>query len=404
MSFTVSERLKPILTSVIDFVDVEVKPLDHEFLAEINVGDRWQFTQRQTEILESLKARAREKGLWNFFLTEFNGGCGLNTVEYAYIAEVTGQSHLAPEVMNCNAPDSGNMEVLARYGTASQKEQWLKPLLNGEIRSGFAMTEPDVASSDATNISMSAILDGDEWVLNGEKTWCTGSGDPRCKVLICMVRTNPEASKHAQHSQILVPFDSEGLERVRPMHVFRQDDAPHGHYHLRFTDVRVPTSNIILGEGRGFEIAQGRLGPGRVHHCMRAIGVAEKALEYLCRRATTRTAFGKPLAELGSNFDIIANARIDIDMARLLTLQTAHLIDNGEPKIAREWISKIKVFVPNMTLKIIDEAIQIHGAAGVGQDFELADMYMSARTLRLADGPDAVHRRQVARAELKQYY
>ncbi len=404
MSFTVSERLKPILTSVIDFVDVEVKPLDHEFLAEINVGDRWQFTQRQTEILESLKARAREKGLWNFFLTEFNGGCGLNTVEYAYIAEVTGQSHLAPEVMNCNAPDSGNMEVLARYGTASQKEQWLKPLLNGEIRSGFAMTEPDVASSDATNISMSAILDGDEWVLNGEKTWCSGSGDPRCKVLICMVRTNPEASKHAQHSQILVPFDSEGLERVRPMHVFRQDDAPHGHYHLRFTDVRVPTSNIILGEGRGFEIAQGRLGPGRVHHCMRAIGVAEKALEYLCRRATTRTAFGKPLAELGSNFDIIANARIDIDMARLLTLQTAHLIDNGEPKIAREWISKIKVFVPNMTLKIIDEAIQIHGAAGVGQDFELADMYMSARTLRLADGPDAVHRRQVARAELKQYY
>ncbi len=266
------------------------------------------------------------------------------------------------------------------------------------------MTEPDVASSDATNISMSAILDGDEWVLNGEKTWCSGSGDPRCKVLICMVRTNPEASKHAQHSQILVPFDSEGLERVRPMHVFRQDDAPHGHYHLRFTDVRVPTSNIILGEGRGFEIAQGRLGPGRVHHCMRAIGVAEKALEYLCRRATTRTAFGKPLAELGSNFDIIANARIDIDMARLLTLQTAHLIDNGEPKIAREWISKIKVFVPNMTLKIIDEAIQIHGAAGVGQDFELADMYMSARTLRLADGPDAVHRRQVARAELKQYY
>ncbi len=404
MSFTVSERLKPILTSVIDFVDVEVKPLDHEFLAEINVGDRWQFTQRQTEILESLKARAREKGLWNFFLTEFNGGCGLNTVEYAYIAEVTGQSHLAPEVMNCNAPDSGNMEVLARYGTASQKEQWLKPLLNGEIRSGFAMTEPDVASSDATNISMSAILDGDEWVLNGEKTWCSGSGDPRCKVLICMVRTNSEASKHAQHSQILVPFDSEGLERVRPMHVFRQDDAPHGHYHLRFTDVRVPTSNIILGEGRGFEIAQGRLGPGRVHHCMRAIGVAEKALEYLCRRATTRTAFGKPLAELGSNFDIIANARIDIDMARLLTLQTAHLIDNGEPKIAREWISKIKVFVPNMTLKIIDEAIQIHGAAGVGQDFELADMYMSARTLRLADGPDAVHRRQVARAELKQYY
>ena len=404
MSFEISQRLKPILASVIDFVETEVKPLDDEFLAEVNVGDRWQFTTRQTDILESLKASAREKGLWNFFLTEFDGGCGLNTVEYAYIAEVTGQSHLAPEVMNCNAPDSGNMEVLARYGSASQKEQWLKPLLNGEIRSAFAMTEPDIASSDATNISMSAVLDGDEWVLNGEKTWCSGSGDPRCKVLICMVKTNPDAPKHAQHSQILVPFESEGLERIRPMQVFRQDDAPHGHCHLRFSDVRVPATNIILGEGRGFEIAQGRLGPGRVHHCMRAIGVAEKALEYLCQRATSRRAFSKPLAELGSNFDIIANARIDIDMARLLTLQTAHLIDNGDPKIAREWISKIKVFVPNMTLKIIDEAIQIHGAAGVGQDFQLADMYMSARTLRLADGPDAVHRRQVARAELKQYY
>ena len=404
MSFEVSERLKPILASVIDFVETEVKSLDDEFLAEVNVGDRWQFTARQTEILESLKARAREKGLWNFFLTEFDGGCGLNSVEYAYIAEVTGQSHLAPEVMNCNAPDSGNMEVLARYGTASQKKQWLEPLLNGEIRSAFAMTEPDLASSDATNLSMSAVLDGDEWVLNGEKTWCSGSGDPRCKVLICMVKTNPDAPKHAQHSQILVPFDSKGLERIRPMQVFRQDDAPHGHYHLRFTDVRVPSTNIILGEGRGFEVAQGRLGPGRVHHCMRAIGVAEKALEYLCQRATSRSAFGQPLAELGGNFDIIANARIDIDMARLLTLQTAHLIDNGDPKTAREWISKIKVFVPNMTLKIIDEAIQIHGAAGVGQDFQLADMYMSARTLRLADGPDAVHRRQVARAELKQYY
>lgn len=404
MSFEVSQRLKPILASVIEFVENEVKPLDHEFLAEVTIGDRWQYTARQTEILESLKASARKKGLWNFFLTEFDGGCGLNTVEYAYIAEVTGQSHLAPEVMNCNAPDSGNMEVLARYGSTSQKEQWLKPLLNGEIRSAFAMTEPDVASSDATNISMSAVLDGDEWVLNGEKTWCSGSGDPRCKVLICMIKTSPNGPKHAQHSQVLVPFESEGLERIRPMQVFRQDDAPYGHYHLRFTDVRVPVNNIILGEGRGFEIAQGRLGPGRVHHCMRAIGVAEKALEHLCQRATMRTAFGKPLAELGSNFDIIANARIDIDMARLLTLQTAHLIDNGDPKTAREWISKIKVFVPNMTLKIIDEAIQIHGAAGVGQDFQLADMYMSARTLRLADGPDAVHRRQVARAELKQYY
>lgn len=403
MNLGVSERLEPILDAVTQFVEREVKPLDHEYLAEVAVGDRWQFTARQTEIMEGLKAKARERGLWNFFLTDHEGGAGLNTVEYAYIAEVTGSSHLAPEVFNCNAPDTGNMEVLAKYGSEAQKQQWLEPLLDGRIRSAFAMTEPDVASSDATNISMRAELDGDEWVINGEKTYISGAGDPRCKVLICMVKTDPEAAIHQQQSQILVPMDAEGLEVLRPMQVFSMDDAPHGHMHLRFTDVRVPKDNIILGRGRGFEISQGRLGPGRIHHCMRAIGIAEKALAMLCQRAESRVAFGKPLSRLGGNFDIIADARISIDAARLLTLQTAYMIDNADPRQAREWISKIKVYVPNMALKILDEAIQIHGAYGVSQDFELAHMYMATRTLRLADGPDAVHRRQVARAELRKY-
>jgi len=403
MDLEISDRLKPILASAVAFIENEIMPLDQEFLDEVNVGDRWEHTDRQKEILSTLKEKARAKNLWNFFLTDFDGGGGLTTVEYAYIAEATGKSHLAPEVFNCNAPDTGNMEVLARYGSEAQKQQWLEPLLAGEIRSAFAMTEPDVASSDATNVAMSAVLDGDEWVLNGEKTYCSGAGDPRCKILICMVKSELDAPKHQQQSQILVPLDSEGLEKVRPMGVFSMDDAPHGHYHLRFTNVRVPADNIILGRGRGFEIAQGRLGPGRIHHCMRAIGVAEQALEMLCQRATSRTAFGKPLAELGGNFDIIADARMQIDMARLLTLKTAALIDGDDAREARTWISKIKVIVPNMVLKVIDEAIQMHGAAGVSQDFKLAHMYMSARTLRLADGPDAVHRRQVARAELRKY-
>lgn len=403
MNIGVSERLEPILLAAKEFVEKEVKPLDEEYLAEVAVGDRWQLTDRQTEIIEGLKVKARERGLWNFFLTDHNGGAGLNTVEYAYIAEITGSSHLAPEAMNCSAPDTGNMEVLAKYGSDAQKKKWLEPLLEGKIRSAFAMTEPDVASSDATNISMSAVLEGDEWVINGEKTYISGAGDPRCKILICMVKTDPDNAAHQQQSQILVPMGVDGLEVLRPMMVFNGDDAPHGHMHLRFTNVRVPKDNIILGRGRGFEISQGRLGPGRIHHCMRAIGVAEKALELLCKRATSRTAFGKPLAQLGGNFDIIADARISIDMARLLTLQTAYIIDNEDPKAAREWISKIKVYVPNMALKIIDESIQMHGAYGISQDFELANMYMGARTLRLADGPDAVHRRQVARAELKKY-
>ncbi|MFT5560706.1 MAG: acyl-CoA dehydrogenase, partial [Litorivivens sp.] len=301
MDIGVSERVSPILEMVKKFVKDEIEPLDEEFLCEVAVGDRWQHTARQTEILEGLKTKARDLGLWNFFLTEDEGGAGLNTVEYAHIAEVTGASYLAPEVFNCNAPDTGNMEVLARYGSEKQKKQWLEPLLDGKIRSCFAMTEPDVASSDATNIALPAVLDGDEWVLNGEKTYISGAGDPRCKIMICMVKTDPDAGPYQQHSQILVPMDVEGLEILRAMMVFSEDDAPHGHMHLRFTNVRVPKENMILGRGRGFEISQGRLGPGRIHHCMRAIGMAERALEMLCKRAESRVAFGKPLSKLGAN-------------------------------------------------------------------------------------------------------
>ncbi len=356
------------------------------------------------EIMEDLKAKAKEKGLWNFFLTgDGEHASGLSTVEYAYLAEEMGKSAIAPEVFNCAAPDTGNMEVLEKYASAAQQKQWLTPLMNGEIRSAFAMTEPGVASSDATNIATSAVLDGDEWVINGEKTFITGAGDPRCKIMICMVKTDPEAPKHQQQSQILVPMETAGVEVIRPMQVYSLDDAPHGHMHIRFTDVRVPKDNILLGPGRGFEISQGRLGPGRIHHCMRAIGMAEKALQLLCRRSLSREAFGKPLARLGANFDIIADARMSIEMARLLTLKTAWLMDNGDQHEARNYISQIKTVVPNVALKVIDEAIQMHGAVGVSQDFPLAKMWMVARTLRLADGPDAVHRRQVARAELKKY-
>ncbi len=403
MDLGISERAQALLERVKQFIASEVLPVEPEFLAEVDVGDRWQFTARQHEILEGLKTKAFQLGLWNFFIADEEHGAGLNTVEYAYLAEEMGKSHLAAEVFNCSAPDTGNMEVLLKYGSEAQKKRWLAPLLNGEIRSAFAMTEPDVASSDATNIAMSAVLEGDEWVLNGEKWYISGAGDPRCKLLIVMARTDPDAHPYRQQSQLLVPMDTSGLEVLRPMQVFSMDDAPHGHMHLRFTDVRVPKDSLILGRGRGFEIAQGRLGPGRIHHCMRAIGMAEKALELLCRRAESRTAFGKPLSRLGGNVDIIANARMDIDMARLLTLRTAWEIDRGDAKSAAVWISKIKVVVPNVTERIINEAIQLHGAAGLSQDFPLATMYMMARTLRLADGPDAVHRRQVARAELKRY-
>jgi acyl-CoA dehydrogenase len=403
MDLGISEKVAPILERVKAVIDDEVLPLESAYATEIATGDRWQFTDRQTEIIESLKTKARAQGLWNFFLTEGEQSSGLSTVEYAYLAEEMGRSHIASEAFNCAAPDTGNMEVLAKYGSEAQQAQWLAPLLNGEIRSAFAMTEPGVASSDATNISTSAVLDGDEWVINGEKHWISGAGDPRCKIMIVMVKTDPEAAKHKQQSQILVPMNTPGVEIIRPMQVFSMDDAPHGHMHLRFNEVRVPKENVILGPGRGFEISQGRLGPGRIHHCMRALGAAERALELMCKRATTRVAFGKPLARLGGNIDIVANARMDIEQARLLTLKTAWMMDSVDAKEARIWISMIKTAVPNVTLKIIDEAIQMFGGLGVSQDTPLATMYMGQRTLRLADGPDAVHRMVVGRNEFKKY-
>jgi acyl-CoA dehydrogenase len=403
MNIGVTDRLRPLLEAVKTFINEQVLPVEEEYLREVGNGDRWSLNDRQVEILEGLKSSAREQGLWNFWLTDSNRGSGLSTVEYAYIAEETGRSHLAAESFNCSAPDTGNMEVLERYGTDEQKQQWLEPLLNAEIRSAYAMSEPDVASSDATNISTSAVLENGEWVINGEKTYISGAGDARCKILIVMVKSNPENKRHQQHSQILVPMDAPGVEVVRPMNVFGDDDAPHGHMHLRFTDVRVPEANIILGPGRGFEIAQGRLGPGRIHHCMRAIGMAERALQLMCERSVSRTAFGRPLAKLGGNYDKIANARMNIEMARLLTLQAANIIDSGDAQKAHVWISKIKAVAPNVALEVIDDAIQIHGAAGISQDFPLSSMYKAARTLRFADGPDEVHRMVVARNELRPY-
>ena len=364
MDLGISANVAPLLAEVRRFMDEEIAPVEHEYFSEIDVGDRWQYTDRQTEIMEGLKDKARATGLWNFFLTDGEAGSGLNTVEYAYLAEEMGKSHMAAEVFNCAAPDTGNMEVLHKYGTEAQKKQWLEPLMNGEIRSAYAMTEPGVASSDATNICTEAVLDGDEWVINGEKHYVSGAGDPRCKIMIVMVKTDPDAPKHVQQSQILVPTDTPGFENLRPMNVFSMDDAPHGHMHQKFTNVRVPKDNIILGPGRGFEISQGRLGPGRIHHCMRAIGAAEKALQLLCERAVSRTAFGKPLARLGGNMDIIANARMDIEQARLLTLKTAWMMDNVDPKEARVWISMIKTAVPNVSIRIVDQAIQMFGALG----------------------------------------
>jgi len=403
MDLDIPERLIPIRGKIDKFVREKVDPLTQEYYDEINVGDRWSFTDRQDEIMDGLKDEAREAGLWNFFLPASQGGAGVSNLEYAHLAEVMARNPIASEVFNCAAPDTGNMEVLERYGSEAQKKEWLEPLLDGKIRSAFAMTEPQVASSDATNICTSAVLEGDEWVINGEKHYISGAGDARCKVMITMVITNPDAPKHLRQSQILVPIDTAGVDVLRPMFVFGKDDAPHGHMHIKFTDVRVPKENILLGEGRGFEISQGRLGPGRIHHCMRSIGVAERALELLCRRSLSRTAFGKPLAELGGNYDIIADARIEIDMCRLSVLKAAYMMDTIGNKEARKYISAIKVAVPNMTLKVIDQAIQMHGALGVSQDTPLAAMWTGQRTLRLADGPDEVHRRVIAREELKQY-
>ena len=404
MNFAMRPQIEALLARVKAMIRDEVMPLEPAYAAEIGKGDRWQYTRRQTDILEGLKSKAREAGLWNFWLTDSARGLGLTTVEYAYFAEEMGRTPLGAEVFNCSAPDTGNMEVLERYGTDAMKAEWLAPLLAGQIRSAYLMTEPDVASSDATNIAMSCVRVGDEYLLNGEKWWSSGAGDPRCKVYIVMVRTGgADLPKHARHSMIVVPSDAPGIEVLRPMQVYGHDDAPHGHMHIRFTDVRVPAQNLLLGEGRGFEIAQGRLGPGRIHHCMRAIGQAEAALEQMCRRSLEREAFGKPLAQLGANYDIIAEARMDIEMARLLCLKAAWHMDQGDARAAAPWISQIKVVAPRVALKVIDEAVQMFGAQGISQDTPLARAWTHQRTLRLADGPDAVHRRQVARAELRKY-
>ncbi|WP_163846279.1 acyl-CoA dehydrogenase family protein [Pseudooceanicola aestuarii] len=404
MNFGMREENRKLLDRVAAMVRDEIAPLADAYAAEVAKGDRWTFTDRQTEILEGLKAKAKAEGLWNFWLTDSARGFGLSTVEYAHFAQEMGKTPLGAEVFNCAAPDTGNMEVLERYGTDKMKEQWLKPLLAGEIRSAYVMTEPNVASSDATNISMSCVRDGDTYVLNGEKWWISGAGDPRCKIYIVMVKTgDDDAPRHQRHSQIVVPAGTPGIEILRPMQVYGHDDAPHGHMHMRFTDVRVPAENLLLGEGRGFEISQGRLGPGRIHHCMRAIGQAEAALELLCRRSLEKEAFGKKLAHLGQNYDIIAECRMEIEQARLLCLKAAWMMDQGDARAAAPWISMIKTVAPRMALKVIDEASQMHGAEGISQDQPLAHMWTHVRTLRLADGPDAVHRRQIARNELRKY-
>ncbi len=392
-----------LVEKVKDFIDSEVIPKEHVFHEQINVGkDRW---SSYPSVIDELKEKAREKGLWNLFLPESEFGAGLSNYEYAHLAEEMGKSHIASEAMNCSAPDTGNMEVIARYGNEQHQEEWLKPLLDGEIRSAFSMTEPGTASSDATNMQATAVLDGDEYVINGEKWWTSGAGDPRCKILIFMCVTNPDNPKHQRHSMILVPMETEGVEIIKMMHVFGYDDAPHGHAHMKFTNVRVPKENLLLGEGRGFEIAQGRLGPGRIHHCMRAIGAGEVAIELMCKRGMdpNKVAFGKNLAQLGANFDYIAESRIELNAARFLTLDAAVKMDTVGNKIAASEIAQIKVYAPNVALKIIDRAIQIHGGEGVSQLTPLASMYAHMRTLRLADGPDEVHRRAVARYELGKY-
>lgn len=404
MDLGLSRRGADLRDRVRKFIDDEVLPIEEEYFDRTGEeGDIWTLSSKQTEMLEGLKKKAKEQNLWNFFLPDYDDDFGLTNVEYAYLAEEMGRSHLASECFNCSAPDTGNMEVLARYGTDDQKQEWLEPLLDGKIRSAYAMTEPEVASSDATNIAMTAKQEGDEWVLNGEKIWISGAGDTRCKILITMVKTEDDAPRHSQHSMILVPRDVEGLEILRPMNVFGNPDAPHGHMHLRFTNVRVPKDNLLLGRGRGFEIAQGRLGPGRIHHCMRSIGAAERALDLMCKRAMSREAFGRPLAKLGANYDIIAEARIEIEMARLLCLKAAYMMDTIGTQAAQPYISQIKVVAPRMSLKVIDESMQMHGGLGVSQDTPLASMYAAQRTLRFADGPDAVHRMVIARTELKKY-
>lgn len=399
-----SEGAVPLYEHVKRFIEDVVTPMSVEFheLGE-NREDRWQYAPGQLEVLEVAKDKAKSEGLWNFFLPDAETGEGLKNLDYAYIAAELGKNGLASETMNCSAPDTGNMEVLERVGTPEQKEVWLKPLLEGKIRSAFAMTEPHRASSDAKNVSMAAVLENGEWVLNGEKYYISGAGDPRCKIMITMVKTSPDAAPNKQQSQILVPIDTPGVEILGPMNVFGQDDAPHGHMHIRFTNVRVPESNMLLGEGRGFEISQLRLGPGRIHHCMRSIGQAEKALDLMCRRGVSREAFGRPIAQLGKNLEVISRARIEIESMRLMVLKAARAMDVLGNREARNWVHMVKALVPERVCEIIDQAIQMHGATGVSQWTPLAAMYTGQRTLRLADGPDEVHHYVVGRNEVRQY-
>ena len=399
-----SEAVRPLYDHVRKFIKETVNPMSEEFhrLGE-GKKDIWSYAPGQLECLEKAKDEAKKQGLWNFFLPDAETGEGLKNLDYAYIAAELGKNPMASETMNCSAPDTGNMEVLERVGTPAQKEMWLKPLLEGKIRSAFAMTEPGYASSDAKNVSMTAVLEGDEWVLNGEKFYISGAGDPRCKIMITMCKTSPDADPNKQQSQILVPLPHPGVTIVGPMHVFGDPDAPHGHMHIRFENVRVPKENMLLGEGRGFEISQLRLGPGRIHHCMRSIGQAERALDLMCVRGMTREAFGRPLVKLGGNTEIISRARIEIEAMRMMVLKAAKAMDVLGNKEARIWISMVKAMVPERVCQIIDQAIQVHGAAGVSQWTPLAQMYTSQRTLRLADGPDEVHHMVVGRAELAKY-
>ena len=399
MNIEYPDRVKELQRKVLAFMDGHVYPNEKVYGEQVSEGDRWQ----PTAVMEELKTRAREQGLWNLFLPESEHGAGLTNLEYASLCEIMGRSPIASESFNCSAPDTGNMETLVRYGTEEHKKQWLEPLLDGKIRSCFCMTEPAVASSDATNICSSIVREGDEYVINGRKWWSSGANDPRCKISIFMGKTDPSAARHKQQSMILVPLDADGVTIHRPLTVFGYDDAPHGHAEVSFENVRVPASNILLGEGRGFEIAQGRLGPGRIHHCMRLIGMAERALEMMCKRTMGRVAFGKPIADQGTIRADIADSRMEIEQARLLTLKAAHMMDTVGNKVARAEIAMIKVIAPNMALRVVDRAIQAHGGGGVCQDFLLAKWWASARTLRLADGPDEVHRAAVAKLELRKY-
>jgi acyl-CoA dehydrogenase len=397
MHFDHSAKVSDLQRRLSAFMDEHVYPNERTYHHQIADGDRWQ----PTAIVEELKPKARAAGLWNLFLPESEYGAGLTNVEYAPLCEIMGRvPGFGPEVFNCSAPDTGNMEVLVRYGSEAQRKRWLEPLLDGRIRSCFAMTEPDVASSDATNIKSRIERDGDDYVINGHKWWISGAGDPRCRIAIFMGKSDPAAERHRQQSMILVPMEAAGVTITRCLPVFGYDDAPHGHAEITFEDVRVPASNMLLGEGRGFEIAQGRLGPGRIHHCMRLIGVAERALELMCRRVQKRVAFGRTLAEQGTIRADIADSRMEIEQARLLTMKAAHMMDTVGNKVARAEIAMIKVVVPRMTLRVLDRAIQAHGAAGVSDDFPLASAWAHSRTIRLADGPDEVHREAIAKLEL----